>query len=513
MGRITIFTMDNSPNCIRTKRELKDRGIPFLEISLTKHPNKRNDMLSLSDKLTVPQMFINSAYVGGLSQTLKVLKSWERAGSNPHEVYESLVAAASDPTDPRLQPSTDPPIVSLPPPPREMKVISIPSGKEGHPNQKMMSVLEMTELLKTIIPRKDLRYNLTSYRKSFRGSDFVDGLMKHFQIKREEAVDFAGKLQKDHQILHHVCKDHDFKDTRSLYFRLQCDQTPLVLNSYRIWTERVDPDAMSLLRRLKKQLGKILKTHTDADGKVNYKEAANHVDFPAFEEAVCELQAVDFENMEYNLKLAFSINLYNLMIKYAFVKVGIGSSPLGRSAFFNSVGFEVGGHVLTFDDLENGVLRGNHKAPYGTSKPFSSKEDGRLKLAMSTVDHRLHFALNCGAKSSPFVRDFTASCIQEELRIAAQEFCDDDGNVLVQGNTLYLSKIFSWYMEDFGENTTELASVLARYCRGSKSMNLKKLIAAGSVKVKFNNYDWGSDASDFASFSAGSVKADTSRFS
>jgi hypothetical protein len=299
---------------------LKDRDIPFLEISLTKYPEKRVDMLSLSDKLTLPQMFINSAYVGGLSGTMRVLKSWETGGRRPVEMYKSLVAHSSDPTDPRLQLPTTPPAVASPPPPRETDVISIPAAGEGQPVHKM-SVLEMTELLKCIVPRKDLKYNLTSYKKSFRGKTFVDSLMNHFLISRPSAVEFAKTLQKDFYLLNHVVKEHDFEDTKSLFFRLQCDQTPNVLNSYRVWTERVDPDPISLLRRLKKQLYKILKAHTNKDGKVNYKEAAHHEDFPAFEEAACELQAVDLGNMSNDSKLVFSINVYNLMIRYAFVKV------------------------------------------------------------------------------------------------------------------------------------------------------------------------------------------------
>ena len=70
---------------------------------------------------------------------------------------------------------------------------------------------------------------------------------------------------------------------------------------------------MALLKRLKKQLNAILKDHTDENGKIDYMAASTHRDFPVFEEAVCELQGVDYENMSHHLKLAFSINLYNMM--------------------------------------------------------------------------------------------------------------------------------------------------------------------------------------------------------
>lgn len=512
MGRITIFTIDTSPNCIQAKKELKDRRIPFLEISLTKYPQKRNDMISLCDKLTVPQLFINNAYVGGLASTINLLKGWEKDGKSPSRTYNSLVANANDPEDPRLAPSELPPVPPSRAPPRQMEVITVPSCQPSEQAPKRMSVLDMTELLKQLVPRRDLKYNLTTYKKSFRASEFVLALQGHFLISREAAVEFAERLQKDHHILHHVVKEHDFADTSSLYFRLHCDQTPHILNNYRVWTERVDPDSMSLLRRLKKQLAKILKDHTDSKGSINYKEAANHENFPAFEEATCELQRVSFGDMSNDTKLAFYINLYNFMIKYAFTKLGIASSPLSRIAFFNSVSIDIGGHVLSLQDLEQGILRGNRRAPHATSKQFGPNDD-RLSLSITEkFDVRIHFALNCGTKSCPQTRDFTSYGIQEELRVAAQEFCEDESNVSIQGNTVNLSKIFSWYSEDFGSSPTECVQTIQALCRGSKAVKLKRLLDEGGVKVKFNSYDWSCDASDFVPFSADGVKADSSRF-
>jgi hypothetical protein len=102
--------------------------------------------------------------------------------------------------------------------------------------------------------------------------------------------------------LDHVVKDHVFQDTRSLFFRLQCYQTPNILNSYRIWTERVDPNSVALLTRLKRQLNNILADHTH-EGQINYKEAANHKHLPAFNEAVCELQGVNLFRMNYETRL------------------------------------------------------------------------------------------------------------------------------------------------------------------------------------------------------------------
>jgi len=82
--------------------------------------------------------------------------------------------------------------------------------------------------------------------------------------------------------------------------------------------------------------------------------------------------------------------------RHAFMKVGIPNGALGRSSFFNSVGYDIGGLFYNFSELENGILRGNKKAPGQFSVPFADR-DPRKKLVLEKADPRIHFALNCGA--------------------------------------------------------------------------------------------------------------------
>lgn len=497
-----------------------------MEISLSRYPQKRNDMLILSDRLTVPQVFVNSTHIGGADDTMKYIQlNWDSnpEGLTPKQLYDETIASQPDPTNPHLQPSNDPPVVETLPPPRDPYTIIIPPVERQTNTytaavRSTMSVMEMTDLLKRALPRQELRHKFTIYKNAFTASDFVDVLVQEFHLTRVTAVTFAQCLQREHRIVRHVANDkHDIDDTKDRYYRLQCDHTPAILNSSRIWTERVDPDSMSLLNRLKKQLNVILTAHTDGKGRINYRAAAHHPDFPTFDEAACELQGVDYENMPYAKKLAFSINLYNFMIKYAFTKVGIGTTDIGRNLFFNTVSIQLGGgsdstsYVLTFQELENGILRGNRKAPYALTRSIGSI-DGRVKLVMPKVDNRIHFALNCGASSCPPVKNFTDTAVEEELRIVAQAFCEDDDNVRVEDNRLYLSKIFSWYIEDFGGNTTESAKTVLPFLRGEKAKALNALIATGTVKVRYNLYDWSTDASDFVPFSTSSVRVDVIRF-
>jgi len=255
-------------------------------------------------------------------------------------------------------------------------------------------------------------------------------------------------------------------------------------------------------------LTKVESEVTDNQGLVNYNKAATLESFKVFEEAVCELQKVSMDHMEQNMKLAFGINLYNLFIKYAFIKVGIGRTSITRGAFFTGVKMNVGGHIISFSDLENGILRGNRKAPYSLYSPFSS-DDKRIKMAMKTVDCRIHFALNCGAKSCPPVKNFTPQAIQEELRIVAQAFCEQDDNVRLDPlkNTIHLTKILDWYRVDFADSKTTLPAKITEFLRGERKETLQKMLDSGdSVSVHYNTYDWGTNASDSVAFDPGSLK-------
>lgn len=102
---------------------------------------------------------------------------------------------------------------------------------------------------------------------------------------------------------------------KNLYYRLQAYSCPLVLNTFRIWTDRVDPDSHALLIRLKKLMGKIESDCTNKDGLLDYEAATKHVNYDLFEESICELQGVSLNLMVDDEKLAFGINLYNVMIK------------------------------------------------------------------------------------------------------------------------------------------------------------------------------------------------------
>eukprot|EP00959_Pyramimonas_sp_CCMP1952_P287619 6015019-Pyramimonas_sp.AAC.1 len=240
----------------------------------------------------------------------------------------------------------------------------------------------------------------------------------------------------------------------------------------------------------------IQSAHTDSDGLVDYAAIAEDRKYRDFQEAVCEIQKVDIQSLDHSTKLAFFINLYNLVVLHAFTEIGIPVTSIQRSKYFDEAKYIVGGFTLSLTDIENGILRANRKAPYHYSKQFGADRVSDYVLPLKACEPRIHFALNCGAKSCPPIKSFTKTAVLEELRIVAMAFLEQEDNCTVdeKHGYLYLSMIFKWYAEDFGANGVDTAQFVVQFLRGANKEALQRMIAANNVTRKYLKYDWSTNA-------------------
>lgn len=88
MANITIYTTRICPFCIRAKQLLQHKGLAFDEISVDRHPERRQEMMEKSQRHTVPQIWVGEAHVGGCDDLFML----ERSGE-----LDTLVAAANEP--------------------------------------------------------------------------------------------------------------------------------------------------------------------------------------------------------------------------------------------------------------------------------------------------------------------------------------------------------------------------------------------------------------------------------
>jgi glutaredoxin 3 len=72
MKPVVVYTTDYCPFCVAAKGLLKDKGIPFQEIDVSKDQALRQEIVRRSGRRTVPQIFIGDEPIGGFTE-LKAL--------------------------------------------------------------------------------------------------------------------------------------------------------------------------------------------------------------------------------------------------------------------------------------------------------------------------------------------------------------------------------------------------------------------------------------------------------
>ncbi len=158
----------------------------------------------------------------------------------------------------------------------------------------------------------------------------------------------------------------------------------------------------------------------------------------------CHTNELQFEND--SLRKAFWLNIYNATVQYWLKK-----NPEvynNRWAFYNKKAIEIAGRRLSPNNIEHGILR-RSKWLYGLGYVQTLFPNGfEKRTRVNTLDNRIHFALNCGAKSCPPIIAYKHNQVDDQLNEVTKLFLQ--ANTRVENNRLYISKLFLWYRGDFG---------------------------------------------------------------
>ncbi len=168
---------------------------------------------------------------------------------------------------------------------------------------------------------------------------------------------------------------------------------------------------------------------------------------------------------------ALLVNAYNALTVRSILDHPDVDSIREIDGVWDKVTHKVGGHEVTLDQIEHNLLR-----------PFFK-------------DPRIHFVVNCASMScaplAPFA--YEGGRISDQLDAAARTFLTDARQVRVEGNTLYLSRYFDWYGQDFTAGGWEpRADTLAAFVERYAAPEVAEFIRAarGGPKIAFLDYDW-----------------------
>jgi len=84
------------------------------------------------------------------------------------------------------------------------------------------------------------------------------------------------------------------------------------------------------------------------------------------------------------------------------------------------------------------------------------------QLKKKSLPHdRIHFALNCGARSCPPIRVYAAAKLETQLNTAARSFCSQEVRLTEDKSAVEMSKILMWYRSDFGSDDAAVITTVA----------------------------------------------------
>ena len=73
---VTMYATDWCPFCVRAEKLLVSKGANVKKINVEEQPDRRAEMVEMTGRRTVPQIFIGDIHVGGCDE----LFALERAG-------------------------------------------------------------------------------------------------------------------------------------------------------------------------------------------------------------------------------------------------------------------------------------------------------------------------------------------------------------------------------------------------------------------------------------------------
>ena len=222
------------------------------------------------------------------------------------------------------------------------------------------------------------------------------------------------------------------------------------------------------------QWNRLLATYYNAGFGFDYRGPKTK-DAAALQSVRQQLGRVNVNALNRKQQLAYWINVYNvntvatIVEHYPVASIrDISTDPIIRLNVFKKERVPFGAAKLSLDQVENEKIReGFH-------------------------DPRIHFAINCAAKSCPPMRTeaFVGARVDAQLDDQVRRFLAARTRFAKDGNELEIttSKIVDWFGDDFEKWGGGKAAFMRRYVAADK----QRLIDAAGRKVdfEFDDYDW-----------------------
>ena len=216
-------------------------------------------------------------------------------------------------------------------------------------------------------------------------------------------------------------------------------------------------------------LSRFLKTDTAGINRLDYGSVTAN-DHSQLRDYISRLEQINTKTLSQDQQLAYWFNLYNAktvdLVLEAYpvdsiLDIKDGFLPTGP---WNRKVVRVNSQELSLNDIEHRIVRPVFEDP------------------------RIHYALNCAAAGCPNLmpRAWRAETLEADLDAAERAYVNDPRGIRFDANgRLTLSKIYSWFSEDFGNDEEEVLEDLLY----AASPELQDKLY-GRTSVDRYEYDW-----------------------
>ena len=199
----------------------------------------------------------------------------------------------------------------------------------------------------------------------------------------------------------------------------------------------------------------LLSKHVTSAGKVNYTGFRR--DHSALKSYLDLLSKNDPAGKSRNDQIAFWINAYNAhtvdLIVENYQTTSILKLDNGKTWSVKRI--TIGGKKYSLEDIEKNILIGKFN------------------------EARIHFAINCAAKSCPPLKNkaWEGRNLNSDLDRASRNFINNSSYNQIEKKTANLSQIFNWYKGDFND----VNAFINKYANTQ---------ITSKTKVNYNQYNW-----------------------
>ena len=179
---------------------------------------------------------------------------------------------------------------------------------------------------------------------------------------------------------------------------------------------------------------------------------------------------------------SFWINVYNAWYQILAIR-----EKKAKPDIFTEKLITVAETAFSLDDIEHGILRKYRwKLGLGYLPQFFPSRTIK-QLSVSKLDYRVHFALNCGARSCPPIAFYSYEDLEAQLETATSVFLNTDTEIDSENQEVRLSRILQWFKGDFG-GVRGIKKLLFRYLDDDVT----------GYSIGFKEYDWDESLRNFS---------------